>query len=96
MRKWLDLYNVGFGRCGRLSVAVIAGTLLVLAAGSAMAAATGEFLFVQNVGAGQGGIWGVDVTGTNFFGVRGAGFRLWHRRATLSEPRHLGVQPGQE
>jgi hypothetical protein len=50
----------------------LASALLLLAAGSAMAAATGEFLFVENIGAGQGGIWGVDVTGTNFFGVTAA------------------------
>jgi hypothetical protein len=53
--------------------------LLSLAVQTAAAAATGEFLFVENVGAGQGGIWGVDVTGTNFFGLtaaQGFGFGL--------------------
>jgi hypothetical protein len=43
----------------------------------AQAAAAGEFLFLHNSGGGMGGIWGVDVTGTNFFGMQpgtGAGF----------------------
>ncbi|MGP0070884.1 MAG: hypothetical protein ACLPWF_02985 [Bryobacteraceae bacterium] len=46
--------------------------LATIGARPAAAAATGEFLFVENVGAGQGGIWGVDVTGTNFFGLTAA------------------------
>jgi hypothetical protein len=53
--------------------------LATIGARHAAAAATGEFLFVENIGAGQGGIWGVDVTGTNFFGVtaaQGFGFGL--------------------
>lgn len=50
--------------------------ILALAAGSAIAGtATGGFLFVENTGAGLGGIWGVDVTGTNFFAITaGTGF----------------------
>jgi hypothetical protein len=48
---------------------------LTIGARHAMAAATGSFLFVEQVDAGQGGIWGVDVTGTNFFGITaGSGF----------------------
>ena len=44
-----------------------AALLLTLSVGTATAAATGEFLFLYNSGEGAGGIWGVDVTGTNFF-----------------------------
>jgi hypothetical protein len=46
-----------------------AALLLTLSVGTATAAATGEFLFLYNSGEGAGGIWGVDVTGTNFFGI---------------------------
>jgi hypothetical protein len=47
--------------------------ILTLAGGSAIAGTpTGEFLFIENNGAGLGGIWGVDVTGTNFFAVTAA------------------------
>jgi len=47
--------------------------LLALGTGTAIGGApSGEFLFVENVGAGLGGIWGVDVTGTNFFAITAA------------------------
>lgn len=49
---------------------ILAGSLLLtFAAVSAVAGVTGQFLFIQDAVAGRGGIWGVDATGTNFFGV---------------------------
>jgi Tol biopolymer transport system component len=54
-------------------------TLATIGARPAAAAATGEFLFVENAVAGRGGIWGVDVTGTSFFGItaaQGSGFSV--------------------
>ncbi len=46
--------------------------LATIGARHAVAAATGSFLFVENDSAGRGGIWGVDTTGTNFFGITAA------------------------
>jgi hypothetical protein len=61
----------------RFAVLLLSGGLIPIFAGLAGAAVSGEFLVVQNVGAGQGGIYGIDATGANTFGIipgSGSGF----------------------